>query len=521
MAEKLVVISSGNQPIVKIGHYTLGATLGVGTFGKVKIGEHQLTKHKVAVKILNRQKIKSLDVVGKIRREIQNLKLFRHPHIIKLYQVISTATDIFMIMEYVSGGELFDYIVKRGKLQEHEARRFFQQIISGVDYCHRHMIVHRDLKPENLLLDHNMHVKIADFGLSNMMMDGEFLRTSCGSPNYAAPEVISGKLYAGPEVDVWSCGVILYALLCGTLPFDDEHVPTLFRKIKSGIFPIPEYLNKSVVSLLCNMLQVDPMKRATIEDVKKHEWFQKDLPGYLFPSPVEQDSSVIDTEAISEVCDKFGVREHEVHNALLSGDPHDQLAIAYHLIIDNKRIADEAAKAEIKDFYVASSSPPTITESGRPHPERIAPLRDKSTPAAQLTQDKQKGTPVKRAKWHLGIRSQSKPNDIMLEVFRAMKVLDYEWKVINPYHVRVRTINKMTQKHVKMSLQLYQVDYKSYLLDFKSLSGEKEETDDDSASPLMASPVPPPPPLIPTQPQGHHTMEFFEMCAALIIQLAR
>lgn len=149
-------------------------------FFKVKIGEHQLTKHKVAVKILNRQKIKSLDVVGKIRREIQNLKLFRHPHIIKLYQVISTPTDIFMIMEFVSGGELFDYIVKNSKLQESEARKFFQQIISGylqykliikrvvifylmyfrVDYCHRHMIVHRDLKPENLLLDHNNHVKV-------------------------------------------------------------------------------------------------------------------------------------------------------------------------------------------------------------------------------------------------------------------------------------------------------------------------------------------------------------------------
>ncbi|KAH9645576.1 hypothetical protein HF086_005225 [Spodoptera exigua] len=516
MAEKIVITSGSNQPIVKIGHYTLGATLGVGTFGKVKIGEHQLTKHKVAVKILNRQKIKSLDVVGKIRREIQNLKLFRHPHIIKLYQVISTPTDIFMIMEYVSGGELFDYIVKRGKLQEHEARRFFQQIISGVDYCHRHMIVHRDLKPENLLLDHNMHVKIADFGLSNMMMDGEFLRTSCGSPNYAAPEVISGKLYAGPEVDVWSCGVILYALLCGTLPFDDEHVPTLFRKIKSGIFPIPEYLNKSVVSLLCMMLQVDPMKRASIEDVKKHEWFQKDLPGYLFPSPVEQvitDSSVIDTEAISEVCDKFGVKEHEVHNALLSGDPHDQLAIAYHLIIDNKRIADEAAKAEIKDFYVASNSPPAASETARPHPERIAPH-------PHPHQDKARGTPVKRAKWHLGIRSQSKPNDIMLEVFRAMKALDYEWKVINPYHVRVRTLNKMTEKYVKMSLQLYQVDYKSYLLDFKSLSGEKEDSDEEAASPLVAA-VPPPPPASPTGPQGHHTMEFFEMCAALIIQLAR
>jgi 5'-AMP-activated protein kinase catalytic alpha subunit len=139
----------------------------------------------VAIKILNRQKIKSLDVVGKIRREIQNLKLFRHPHIIKLYQVISTPTDIFMIMEYVSGGELFDYIVKQGKLQESEARKFFQQIISGVDYCHRHMIVHRDLKPENLLLDHNMHVKIADFGLSNMMVSAKLYTKGSPSINFS------------------------------------------------------------------------------------------------------------------------------------------------------------------------------------------------------------------------------------------------------------------------------------------------------------------------------------------------
>ncbi|XP_058797179.1 5'-AMP-activated protein kinase catalytic subunit alpha-2 isoform X1 [Phymastichus coffea] len=521
MSDKLP--NNQTQPIVKIGHYTLGATLGVGTFGKVKIGEHVLTKHKVAVKILNRQKIKSLDVVGKIRREIQNLKLFRHPHIIKLYQVISTPTDIFMIMEYVSGGELFDYIVKHGKLKEYEARRFFQQIISGVDYCHRHMIVHRDLKPENLLLDHNLHVKIADFGLSNMMMDGEFLRTSCGSPNYAAPEVISGKLYAGPEVDIWSCGVILYALLCGTLPFDDEHVPTLFRKIKSGVFPIPEYLNKSVVNLLCHMLQVDPMKRATIEDIKKHDWFQKDLPTYLFPSPVEQDSSVIDIDAINEVCEKFNVKESEVHAALLNGDPHDQLAIAYHLIIDNKRIADEAAKAEIKDFYVASSPPPVAFSpneaSGspmRPHPERIAreykALRDRQGSLSSSTPTQiqgNRGTPIKRAKWHLGIRSQSKPNDIMNEVYRAMKALNFEWKIINPYSVRVRCKNKVIDRYSKMSLQLYQVDYKSYLLDFKSLSSEESE---DLIKDIT---------LPSSQATGHHTMEFFEMCAALITQLAR
>lgn len=146
------------------------------------------------------------------------------------YTVITTPTDIIMVIEY-AGNELFDYIVKNGKMREEEARRFFQQIIGAVEYCHRHKIVHRDLKPENLLLDEYFNVKIADFGLSNIMTDGNFLKTSCGSPNYAAPEVISGKLYAGPEVDVWSSGVILYVLLCGKLPFDDDYIPTLFKKI--------------------------------------------------------------------------------------------------------------------------------------------------------------------------------------------------------------------------------------------------------------------------------------------------
>jgi len=518
--------SMSSVPQVKIGHYILGETLGIGTFGKVKVGFHQLTGHKVAVKILNREKIKNLDVVGKIRKEIQNLKLFRHPHIIKLYQVISTPTDIFMVMEYVSGGELFDYIVKHGKLKEEDARRFFQQIISGVDYCHRHNVVHRDLKPENLLLDQSLNVKIADFGLSNMMQDGEFLRTSCGSPNYAAPEVISGKLYAGPEVDIWSCGVVLYALLCGTLPFDDEHVTTLFRKIKSGVFPIPDYLNKSVVSLLCHMLQTDPMKRATVEDIRKHDWFTAGCPTYLFPDRVT-DTSIVDTNAIAEVSQKFGVEEQEIHAALLSDDPHNQLVIAYNLVIDNKRIQTAKEEDDFKEFFAGSSftgSPSSLDRSEsntpRPHPERIAPLRDKPGGQAVTPVEKtHRGAPIKRSKWHLGIRSQSKPHDIMSEVYRAMKALDFEWKVINPYHVQVRRKNPCSAKYVKMSLQLYQVDYKSYLLDFKSLveeevAGQAMEISSSLDKPKVVE-------LQESAITGHHTMEFFEMCAALITQLAR
>ncbi len=200
--------------------------------------------------------------------------------------MITTPSDIIMVLEY-AGGELFDYLVKHGKMPDAKARRFFQQIVCAVEYCHRHKIVHRDLKPENLLLDADLNVKIADFGLSNIMTDGNFLKTSCGSPNYAAPEVISGKLYAGPEVDVWSCGVILYVLLVGRLPFDDEFIPTLFKKIASGNYNTPPYLSAGAKHIIHKMLKVNPVQRITIQEIRQDPWFTQDLEDYL-KQPVEE-----------------------------------------------------------------------------------------------------------------------------------------------------------------------------------------------------------------------------------------
>ena len=347
-----------DNPVV-IGTYRLSKTLGIGAFGKVKLAEHVTTGHKVAVKILNRAKIVALDMTEKVKREINILQRCTHPHIIRLYEVIDTPTDIFVVMEYVSNGELFDYIVSKGRLAPDEARHFFHQIVSGVEYCHYHHIVHRDLKPENLLLDADNNIKIADFGLSNVMRDGEFLRTSCGSPNYAAPEVISGHLYAGPEVDVWSCGVILYALLCGSLPFDDESIPNLFKKIKSGMYSLPSHLSQLARDLIPRMLVVDPMKRVTVcfgvlcvngrprvrsssrrwrrdgaastasrrwrrvrpryrhaiaanathryhaqvPEVRAHAWFQQKLPPYLRHAPdrIENLERVIDEDTVDDV----------------------------------------------------------------------------------------------------------------------------------------------------------------------------------------------------------------------------
>ncbi|XP_078737393.1 5'-AMP-activated protein kinase catalytic subunit alpha-2-like isoform X2 [Lampetra fluviatilis] len=478
----------------KIGHYSLGDTLGVGTFGKVKVGEHEQTGCKVAVKILNRQKIRNLDVVSKIKREIQHLKFFRHPHIIKLYQVISTPSDFFMVMEFVPGGELFEYICRNGRVEEREARRLFQQILSAVDYCHRHMVVHRDLKPENVLLDANMNAKIADFGLSNMMSDGEFLSTSCGSPNYAAPEVISGRLYAGPEVDIWSCGVILYALLCGALPFDDTNVPALFRKIRGGVFHVPPHLDADAADLLAEMLRVDPVKRATVRDIHEHPWFSVDLPEHLFPVLGEEpwDDDTLDMDAVEEVSVKCECSQEDVLDSLDSDDLQAPLTVAYRLLLDSRH-----AKPLYETVGVHAGaaggllwSPPRVFlppcgDSLSPR-ERAQTIESPGSPLGAdglsgrcplgaLDPTRPKHLVVQRAKWHLGIRSQSRPADVMKEVFRIMKHLDYEWKVVNPFALRVRRRNPVTGSTVKLSLQLYQVQGRNYLLDFRSV-------DEDGAS---------------------------------------
>ncbi|KAI8633843.1 protein kinase SNF1 [Xylariaceae sp. FL1651] len=363
----------------RIGAYNVIRTLGEGSFGKVKLAVHRSTGQHVALKIIARKKLISRDMVGRVEREIEYLQLLRHPHIIKLYTVIKTQNEIIMVLEY-AGGELFDYIVSHGKLDEQQARRFFQQMICAVEYCHRHKVVHRDLKPENLLLDDQLNVKIADFGLSNIMTDGNFLKTSCGSPNYAAPEVISGKLYAGPEVDVWSCGVILYVLLVGRLPFDDDHIPSLFAKIQRGVFTIPHWIKSDAADLIRKMLQTNPVQRATIDDIRQDPWFLKDLPSYLAP-PVEEflntgvdpnrairpsdiaphASAHIQEKLHDEVTEKIsktmGYGKRDVQEALEADEP-SAIKDAYMIVRENKLMQVNPAYGTGADNPYFATSPP-------------------------------------------------------------------------------------------------------------------------------------------------------------------
>ncbi|KAL0248329.1 hypothetical protein GEMRC1_003565 [Eukaryota sp. GEM-RC1] len=325
---------------VAFGRYKIGQILGEGTFGHVKLAEHALTGHKVAVKILSKRKIRSLRMDEKVKREIRILKLFDHPHITKLYEVIDGWGEIYMILEFVPGGELFDLISRNGPFKENDVRHYFQQIISAVDYCHRNLIVHRDLKPENILLDAESNIKIADFGLSNLMADGNFLLTSCGSPNYAAPEVISGQPYVGPAVDVWSIGVILYAMLFGRLPFDDRNIQVLFTKIKSGRFFFPSNITvpDSLKDLIRGMLIVDPLQRASIDDIKSHEWFRTSLPKYLDIILVDfRTLGAVDEDIVDEVEALFShaASREEIKKALRRHETNE-ITVAYHLIRDQR-----------------------------------------------------------------------------------------------------------------------------------------------------------------------------------------
>lgn len=262
--------------IRKVGKYEVGRTIGEGTFAKVKFAQNTETGESVAMKVLDRSTIIKHKMVDQIKREISIMKLVRHPYVVRLHEVIATRTKIYIILEFITGGELFDKIVHHGRLSEAESRRYFQQLIDGVDYCHIKGVYHRDLKPENLLLDSQGNLKISDFGLSASPGEGvNILKTTCGTPNYVAPEVLSHKGYDGAVADIWSCGVILYVLMAGYLPFDEVDLTTLYAKIDKADFSCPSWFPVGAKSLIHRILDPNPQTRIRIEEIRNDEWFGK------------------------------------------------------------------------------------------------------------------------------------------------------------------------------------------------------------------------------------------------------
>ena len=289
----------------KLKNYILLKTIGKGTFGKVKLAKHIPTDEEVAIKILEKSKINDDDELIRINKEIKYLKLLNHPNIVHLYEIVETQNNYYIIMEYISGGELFNYIVKNKRLSESESSFFFNQIIKGIEEIHKYNICHRDLKPENLLLtSENKILKIIDFGLSNEYSD--YLSTPCGSPCYAAPEMIKGRKYNGLSIDIWACGIILFAMVYGFLPFDDKDNEKLFGKILKCnlVFPSNDkiYVSNECKDLIKRIIKLNPNERISLEDIKKHPFLTKKK--YNFDFYLYSDNNLIDDNYIIEYMEK-------------------------------------------------------------------------------------------------------------------------------------------------------------------------------------------------------------------------
>ncbi|RCV25185.1 hypothetical protein SETIT_5G145700v2 [Setaria italica] len=279
------------KPALLLGRYEVGKLLGQGNFAKVYHARNVRTGEEVAIKVMEKEKIFRSGLTAHIKREIAVLRRVRHPHIVQLYEVMATKLRIYFVMEYVRGGELFARVAE-GRLREDDARRYFQQLVSSVAFCHARGVFHRDIKPENLLVDDAGDLKVSDFGLSavadQMRHDGLF-HTFCGTPAYVAPEVLSRRGYDAAKADLWSCGVVLYVLMAGYLPFQDRNLVGMYRKIHRGEFRCPKWFSPALKRLLRRVLDTNPQRRATADEIMDNEWFKVGFRRFSFR--IEDDRS--------------------------------------------------------------------------------------------------------------------------------------------------------------------------------------------------------------------------------------
>ncbi|XP_034672040.1 serine/threonine-protein kinase par-1 [Drosophila subobscura] len=332
---------------MRVGFYDIERTIGKGNFAVVKLARHRITKNEVAIKIIDKSQLDQINL-QKVYREVEIMKRLKHPHIIKLYQVMETKNMIYIVSEYASQGEIFDYIAKYGRMSESAARFKFWQIISAVEYCHKKGIVHRDLKAENLLLDCSMSIKIADFGFSNHFKPGELLATWCGSPPYAAPEVFEGKQYTGPEIDIWSLGVVLYVLVCGALPFDGSTLQSLRDRVLSGRFRIPFFMSSECEHLIRRMLVLEPTRRYTIEQIKHHRWMCPELLEHALIAKynlnVDRQTVLEPSEDILRIMAEYVGIGPDKTRASLKKNTYDHVAAIYLLLQDRVSHKKEQAR---------------------------------------------------------------------------------------------------------------------------------------------------------------------------------
>ncbi|XP_066559988.1 MAP/microtubule affinity-regulating kinase 4 isoform X2 [Amia ocellicauda] len=347
-----------------IGNYRLLKTIGKGNFAKVKLARHILTGREVAIKIIDKTQLNPTSL-QKLFREVRIMKGLNHPNIVQLFEVIETDKTLYLIMEYASGGEVFDYLVSHGRMKEKEARARFRQIVSAVHYCHQKNIVHRDLKAENLLLDADSNIKIADFGFSNEFTLGNKLDTFCGSPPYAAPELFQGKKYDGPEVDIWSLGVILYTLVSGSLPFDGQNLKELRERVLRGKYRVPFYMSTDCESILRRFLVLNPSKRCTLEQIMKDKWMNAGYEGEELKPHVEPPEDYSDSSRI-EVMVGMGYSREEIKDAL-TNQKYNEITATYLLLGRKNNELEGSESRSGSSLSLARVRPSAITNGTSKH----------------------------------------------------------------------------------------------------------------------------------------------------------
>ena len=332
----------------KIGNYILLDTIGKGTFSKVTLGYHIQTNQTVAIKILEKDKIQDKIDIERINREITILKLLYHPNISQLYETLSTSHNFYIMMEYIDGGDLFEYISTNNFLSEQKSCKYFRQLISAIEYLNKLGIAHRDIKPENILLNSSKTtLKLIDFGLSNFCGKDEMLNSSCGSPCYASPEMISGYPYYGLISDIWSCGIVLYCMLIGSLPFDDENLKILYDQITEGKFYVPSTLSNEAIDLLKKLLCVNPQKRITLNEIKNHVWFNMDK-SVLYKGIFLKEKKInVDFNVVHKIKEKFFKEDVNVTENTLAqivrNNGCNKYSATYHLYLKmyNKKLQED------------------------------------------------------------------------------------------------------------------------------------------------------------------------------------
>lgn len=346
-----------------VGMYRIGQTLGTGSFGKVKLGKNMWTGDQVAIKSvpMGRRDYR-------LDREIEILKLLDHPNIVRLYDIIEANNKIHLIMEYVSGGELFDYIVQKRRLREEEARRYFREMISALEYCHGNLVAHRDLKLENILLTDDGHIKIADFGFSTAIRPGALLHSFCGSPMYSAPELFLGKDYLGPPVDIWALGTILFAMVCGYLPFGrwKDDMRTLVRKVCSAEFEIPNWVSKPCQKLINLMMQPNVSNRICIEEIRKDPWVNQDCshpPPCLLPRRPALKESKLNPQILHQLSSLGYGSVGAIKEKLLATEERSQIVAIYYLLQEQQQLVDISLEVPELDEADLSPSPPSSPQS--------------------------------------------------------------------------------------------------------------------------------------------------------------